>query len=170
MIKSIAATALAGFISLGCASPAAAHHNTQQPYVESEVKALMEAILRTGHRIFLEGDKCTKGSFGRANSNKQLLLCVDNHGDDYAELADTLRHETIHLAQFCRGRRRGAVTGMLFPDQKNAYIDLAVHQLHMPIANYPASKHGREAEARVLAHVMDEHQVATLLVDECREE
>ena len=127
----------------------------------------MEAVLKTGHQIFLESDRCSEGAFGFANSSKQLLVCVDNHKDNHAELADTFRHETLHLAQFCKGRKVGASAMMLFPKEKRNFIQIAVRDLHMPVASYARSKYGREAEARVLAHVLDEHQVAQILINEC---
>jgi len=162
----LTATALAATCAVGAATAALAHHRTdQQPYVHEETMSLLAAARRVGIQIFTERSNgarglCRKGLYGMANSNNQLLLCVDNHGGNMAELADTVRHELIHNAQFCKG-------GMIHPDLKDKMLAVARDELHMPMDKYEPRKYYREAEARVLAHIMDEHEVAELVTEHC---
>lgn len=165
----IATTALAATCLLGQVGAAQAHHIKQQPFVKAETMQLLRSARAAGIQIFTEGDpstrgQCRDGLYGMANNSRQLLICVSNHGDDVDELADTIRHELIHSAQFCKGNGRNA---LLYPEQADTFLDLARNQLHMPMDRYKPAKHAAEAEARVLAHVMEEHEVAAELSRYC---
>jgi len=164
-----ATTALTGLAIFGFASAAFAHHVEQQPFVASESRLLLDAVRRTGHQILVNDKTCEEkaGLFGAATNRKQLLICVDNHKGDADELADTIRHEALHLVQMCKGRSGGATIALLAPEDREQFLNDAVTWLHMPVSSYPSSQHHVEAEARVLAHHLDEHQVAQLLVKFC---
>lgn len=165
----IAATALTGFAALGFASASFAHHLEQQPYVEFESALVLRALQETGHRIYADDPICDekKGLMGVANSRKGLLICVDNHRGNDDEMADTLRHEAIHLVQYCNARNNGATHSVLFPSETDAWITYAQEHLHWNIKEYDEGAWGPEAEARVLARHLDEHHVAQLLVKHC---
>lgn len=170
--RAIAATALTGFAALGFASASMAHHLEQQPYVEFESQLLLEALSRTRHRVFRDQGPCNEepGLMGMANTNRQLLICVDNHKGDHAEMADTLRHETLHLVQYCVSRQNGMTHGLLIdPDNAEEYVEYAHTELHWNIVSYDPAQWNAEAEARVLAHHLDEHHIAQLLVKYCGE-
>ena len=169
MIKRIAALALTGFTLLGVASSAWAHHPTRQAYDEQELNLLVKAVKTTGHQIYLDSPACieNKGLFGAATYDQKLLVCVDNHKGDQAELADTVRHEAIHLVQYCKGRNNGATMANLVPEKAEEYLEEAVKDLHMPLVKYRDSQYYREAEARVLAHYLNEDTVAYLLEEYC---
>jgi len=162
----LTAAALAATCAVGAATAALAHHRTdRQPYVHEETMGLLATARRAGIQIFTDRSNSTKGLcreglYGMANSNNQLLLCVENHGGDMVELADTVRHELIHNAQFCKG-------GMIHPELKDKMLAAARDELHMPMDKYEPRKYYREAEARVLAHLMDEHEVADLVTKHC---
>ena len=163
-----ARTALTGLAIFGFASAAFAHHVDKQPFVPHESALLLDALVRTGHQLYNKHPLCDKGVLGVASTQKQLLVCVENHQEgDYAEMADTLRHESIHLVQLCKGRKYGATSALLFPDEAEHFLNDAATWLHMPMDSYPKDKRFAEAEARVLAHGLDEHQIANLLVEYC---
>ena len=165
-----ATTALTGLAIFGFASAAFAHHVDQQPFVPHESALLLDAVERTGHQIYSGGEICTKhgnGILGVATTGRQLVICVANHRGNNTEMADTLRHEAIHLVQFCKGRRHGATSALLVPEDKEHFLNAAANWLHMPMDSYPESNHYSEAEARVLAHALDEVEIANLLVKEC---
>lgn len=167
----ITRSALTGLAVLGFASSAVAHHIPQQQFVEAESNTLLEAVIATGHRVHLDPPLCAKnqGLFGAAIPNKRaLVICVKRHGDDLNELADTIRHESIHLAQFCKARRFGATAALINPEFIGEYQALAEQYLHMPTSSYQPERIPGEAEARILAHQLDEDQVAALLRNECR--
>jgi len=166
-----ATTALAGCVIFGFASAASAHHMRQQPFVKANVNALLRVVKATGHRIYSGGELCEKRKLmGAAFRDKQLLVCVDNHKGDLDELADTVRHEVIHLAQMCKARRVGATSAVLVPNVIEESVAFAQEHLHWNRLGYNRSKWNTEGEARTMAHFLNESQVAELLVDECKGE
>lgn len=167
----ITRSALTGLAVLGFASSAVAHHIPQQQFVQSKSDRLLETVIATGHSVRLDPELCKRkeGLFGAAiPSEKALVICVKRHGNDLNELADTIRHETIHLAQFCKARKRGATAALLNPEFIGQYQQVAEQYLHMPTSSYQSERIAGESEARVLAHQLDEYQVAALLRNECR--
>jgi len=163
-----ATTALTGLAIFGFASAAFAHHSRHQPFVESESVALLRVVQATGHKVFLDAGPCLKEKklFGFATATGALVICTEAHGDDKAELADTIRHEALHLAQFCKGRKRGATAALLAPGLIQKSRRIAV-DLHMPVKSYKPGKRDSEAEARAMAHVLEEEQVADILIAHC---
>lgn len=169
----LTAAMLVGLCIFGAAQSAQAHHIQQQPYVEAETTALIRTAIKSGITVFTERTDDTVKRFcderrlyGQANNNNQLLICVGNHGGNQDELADTVRHELIHSAQFCKARRFGATMALLRPGLAEDSLRLA-RQLHMPVDKYDEDQLVYEAEARALAHVLDEHEVADLVQSEC---
>lgn len=168
MIKQLAALALAGSVTLGSASVAVAQGVKHQPFNEAGVNFLLRAVTETGHSTYNGGDWCdTQRAYGFATANKQLVICVDNHGGDLDELADTVRHEAFHLAQYCKARRVGASVALIFPDTTDGSIALA-RELGMPMQRYNESQYVFEAEARAAAFALNERQIAAVLKEECR--
>ena len=166
----IATTALAATCLLGQAGTAKAHHVPQQPYAVSETRSLLQVATSNGVQVFTEKDApeaCKKGAYGYANNQHQLLICISNHRGDMNELADTVRHELVHIAQYCKGRKLGATSALLYPELRDKALVGARDYLHMPMDQYSPNKHAAEAEARVLAQVYEEHQIAALLKRHC---
>ena len=163
-----ATTALTGCVIFGFASAAFAHHVPQQPFVESESVALLNVVKATGHKVFIDVGPCLKekGLFGFASTRGALVICTEAHGENKAELADTIRHEALHLAQFCKGRKSGATAALLAPDIIDESRRIAI-DLHMPVSSYEPHKRDSEAEARAGAYALDEHEVAGILIKEC---
>ena len=169
LLQRTAAAALSTLCLLGSAAAVNAHHVPQQPYVASETTMLLEEAQRVGISIFTDNTTpkaCKEGLFGAANARNQLLICIANHGDSSSELADTIRHELIHSAQFCKGRRVGATSALLYPDLADKALQGAI-ELHMPVDDYAPAQYAAEAEARVLAQIYEEEQIAAVLRREC---
>lgn len=76
-------------------------------------------------------------------------------------MADTIRHELIHAVQYCLGR------DVIHPQYEEQYISDAQEHLHWNILGYEPSKWGGEAEARVLAHILEEEDIAEMLLQAC---
>ena len=168
----VASATLAGLCVLGMAGAAYAHHTPRQPFSETETAGLLRSASSAGIQIFIDNAPetrraCRKGLYGAANYDNQLLLCTKNHGDDMVEFADTVRHELIHSAQFCKARKHGATSALLYPAKAQENLRIARDILHMPMQNYKPSKYFAEAEARVLAHNLEEAEVAALLKEHC---
>ena len=165
MIKQLAALALTGFTILGSASSAVALERL--PYDEVKLNNLLEVVRETGHSVYSGGGPCdTQPAYGFATPAGQLVICVDNHRGNLVELADTIRHEAFHLAQFCKARRVGATSAVIFPDRQEHMLEEAI-ALGMPVKRYQARQYAMEAEARVIAHEMDADQIAVILEAEC---
>lgn len=173
LMNKLAATALLATVAFGSVAPARAHHIRQQPFVKEETIQLLETVESVGVHIVVDSPRCKKGLMGQAlmsadRQRQYLLICATNHGNDLDELADTIRHEAIHVAQHCRTRRLGtAGNNPLFPDKAPQAVQLAAEHLHMPMDSYDRSQWYAEAEARVAAHVLEEDQVSTLVRQEC---
>ena len=168
MIKQLAALALTGFVSLGFASPSVAKEFPRQPFDLDGVNFLLRTVEATGHKIYNGGGPCDVPRFYGAASGKlkALVICEDNHRGDDVELGDTIRHEAFHLAQFCKAKKFGATNALLFPDASVGFIKLAVG-LGMPVDEYTVSDLPYEAEARAVAHLFDEYQVAQMVAEQC---
>ena len=88
-------------------STAVADHVEQRPSSPEAIEGLLQAVVDTGRTIYTENsggpatELCRRGIFGAASTNGYLVVCLGNHRGDGRELADTIRHETIHFAQFC---------------------------------------------------------------------
>ena len=164
-----AAAVLSSLCLLGSAAAVNAHHVPWQPYVASETMMLLDTARSLGISVFTDKTSpgaCKEGLLGVANNLKQFLICTANHGNDKRQLADTIRHELIHSAQFCKGRRVGATSALLYPELADKAMQGAM-ELHMPIDKYTPAQYATEAEARVLAQLYKEKQIAAVLRREC---
>lgn len=172
LFNRIATSALLTTVAFGSVAPAMAHHVPQQPFVERESADLLREVQRAGVRVVSGGRRCKKGLMGMAimsgdRQRQYLVICARNHGNDMAELADTIRHEALHVAQHCRARRLGIDPQPLFPQHADEFIAIAQTDLHWNTGQYDPSTWGPEAEARVGSQVLDEVDVARLVEREC---
>ena len=74
------------------------------------MEALFNAVKATGTQILVNGEGCKNPQLMgmymyQRNVMDALLLCVDNHKGDNAELYDTILHEAVHVAQACNQGR-----------------------------------------------------------------
>ena len=170
IFNKIAATALAVVTAFGSASAAYAKP-ALQPFNREGSRALLDTVKADGVKVFIDEEFCFKEEnrrlLGVATSDERLLLCVKNHGGDYDELADTLRHEVVHLAQYCKGRLLGTTIATIHPQHSRAYVRHAIEELNMPTQAYDRSKWAVEAEARVFAQYLDDAETARLYNDFC---
>ena len=174
LFPQIAGATLAAMCLMGAASAASAHHVQPQPYSPSATQSLLRDARDVGVQIFTDNDAngrraCSReGLLGMANNKHQLMICVKNHGDRVDELADTIRHELVHTAQYCKGRLVGATSALLYPQDAEKGLKAARDYLHMPMDYYEPSQYTREAEARVLAQIYNEEQIGQLLYRYCK--
>lgn len=164
----IAATALTGLAILGSASPVLSRPQ-QQPWNLDESTSLLNTVRSTGHFVGIDVAGCKEESapYGYATARGVLVICVTRHAGDLNELADTIRHETLHLAQFCHGKNNGASIGLLLPERREEFALRARNELGFTGQGYEPSQVAIENEVRVLAHDLDEHHVASILERYC---
>ena len=90
----------------------------------------------------------------------QLTICVENHQGDNAELYDTILHESVHVAQLCKG-------GPLFRPESIYRVALA-REVDTINQRYPRSQAFIELEARVIARDQDEVFATNLIKEHCK--
>lgn len=163
-----ATTALTGLAVLGFASSAFAHHIPQQPWNDSQMEQLLDAASDVGIELYRDVNVCreVQGLQGAMYEVGALLVCTEAHEDEdgnikEAELADTIRHELVHGIQYCLGRE------MIHPQYEDEFISDAQTELHWHILAYEPKDWGGEAEARILAHVLSEEEIAPMLRQAC---
>lgn len=168
MIKQLAALALTGSVILGSASSAVAAP-IHQPWNTARVDHLLETVQKAGYTVYRGGGPCdTAPAYGFvARDEKVFLICVDNHRGNLPLAADTVRHEAVHVAQFCKADRGGATHALLMPDHNRVFIKISKERLNVPFHMYPARDVPYEAEANVMANILDELQVAKIVKKEC---
>ena len=154
----LATTALTAPMAVG-ARPAL------QEFDRGSTEALVAFVVDKGVEVFIDDPYCSEGEnegrlMGAASSEGQLLICAENHNGDMAELADTVRHEIVHLAQYCKGKTVGATIATLSPRNSDQWLDHAISVLGMPTDLYEESSWRVEAEARVLAQYLTDQQIA----------
>ena len=155
LLFAIGATTTA-ILSLANAAPAKA---------SPTVRALLVAIAETGTTISIDDPQFCKdkGVLGKFNYQKdvidQLTLCVENHEGDNAELYDTILHESVHVAQACKG-------SALF-DPHSIYQSALAIEVDLVARQYPLEVADEELEARVLARSEDEVFITDLIKKYC---
>lgn len=142
------------------------HIQRQNPSLGAATR-LRQRAEAVGVTFFTEQDGgyaaqvCRKGAYGMANSQKQVLICLGRHGDDWQELTDTLRHELVHIAQFCHG-------GPLHPERTAELLRYTDGVLGWNVrGNYPPKAWAMEAEAFTFAHLWTSEQIGDLLEEHC---
>lgn len=158
----VASASLAASMALACVPLAGVASPVQQSFVQEETQSLINTASSVGVQFHVnDPTHCTPGMMGMANLEKHVLICLDNHSDR-AELADTIRHELLHVVQVCLGDR------LIYPDRIEYTRTYAQTDLGWNILGYPVEQWDQEGEARTLAHFLDESDVEELLVKACR--
>ena len=153
-MKKLFATAVAvfGFVMPAEATPA--------------LQALFSTITATGTSIVVDDPRMCNDPqlMGRytyqQNVIDQLTICMANHQGDDDELYDTILHESVHIAQLCKG-------GPLFKPESIYRVALA-REVDTINKHYPRSQAYIELEARVIARDQDEVFVTNLIKEHCK--
>ena len=160
MIKKLALSLTA---LLASASPAIA-----SPYSLIRSQPLARAVEATGVTFKTSDPYCQEsGAYGFYKPSARLMVvCVSNHyvngRMDYRELGDTLRHESIHVAQVCYGN--GEAKPILSWTQIAKYSNNKILSI---VQRYPVDRQHVEYEAFTSASIMTNNQVAKIVRDFC---
>ena len=104
----------------------------------------MSVMVLVAVLLMVNTQLCNEGMMGYVDfPKKEFVLCVDNHQGDIDELYDTIRHEAVHVAQYC-------MDGLLAPDRKEEFLSHAQDIGFSPLA-YESKAWYIEGEAWVLA-------------------
>ena len=134
-------------------------------YASPTLKALFDTIKATGTTIVSDSPRCKNpklmGQYEYVrNQIDQLTICLDNHKGDEAELFDTILHESVHIAQACKG-------GALFSYESIIKAAKPV-EIQQAGATYANDQFNTELEARVIARETDEVYVTNLIKEHCK--
>jgi hypothetical protein len=130
------------------------------------VMALFNAIKATGTSVAIDhpqvcADKAVLGMYQyQRNVLDRLTICVANHNGDNNELRDTVLHESVHVAQACKGGHLYTPVTIVRAADPEEVIFLNQH--------YPQDQFQRELEARVIAREQDEVFVTNLIKEHCK--
>ena len=151
MIKRLSSVLLTA-IALG--SPVTA--NELKDYLYSN--PILAEVHRSGTTIKFTDPSCARGIFGSYTPSKDVMvLCLSNH-PNYAELGDTIRHETVHIIQMCNG-------GPLMSFEQIA--SYAQPTDYKAMNNYSTHSHHHEIEANLAARNMNDSQIVTAFKNAC---
>ena len=142
---------------IACAAPVQANPATYRALDESPLTQIVRA---TGTRVLYDTQRCDERKvYGYYRpSTDVMVVCVRNHGTDYRELGDTLRHESIHVAQACNG---GPILDWATISKYSNNRILSIVQ------RYPVNHQHVEYEAFTAAAVMNNTQIAKIVKDYC---
>ena len=127
---------------------------------------LTQVVERSGVTVLTDHSECEDSYGFYSPKYKLMVICVDNHyvngKMDYAELGDTLRHESIHVAQVCNGK--GEPVPILSWTTISKY---STNQILATVQRYKPEHQHLEYEAFTSAAVMTNTQVAKVVSDFC---
>ena len=138
------------------------------PYSLLRSNHLTQVVEQSGVSVKLHDQRCvTDDVYGFYQPSMRLMvICVRNHyvngKMDYRELGDTLRHESIHVAQVCNGK--GDAVPILSWNQISKYSNNNILSI---VQRYPADRQHVEYEAFTSAAIMTNTQVAKIVRDFC---
>lgn len=125
-----------------------------------EHMAIRDSIVQAGFTTDVDTPDCNEGMMGYVDfPKKEFVLCVDNHRGNAVELMDTIRHEAVHVAQYCMG-------GLLAPDRKEEFLSRAQDIGFSPLSYEPKAWY-IEGEAWVLADSLTGAQTQQLVNAAC---
>jgi hypothetical protein len=145
-------------VLIGAASPVHANPTAYQALNRSPLTQMVE---RTGTRIVYDTPLCyERGMLGYYRPSTDVMgICVENHKGDWQELGDTLRHESIHVAQACNGGKPILQWNQIAKYSNNRILSIVQH--------YPAEHQHIEYEAFTAAYVMNNNQIAKIVAQQC---
>lgn len=151
MIKRLSSVALA---LLAIASPV--HANEIEDYIYSNV--VLKEVYRSGTTIKFKDPSCERPILGSyTHKTDVMVICLANHRS-FPQLADTIRHETVHIMQRCLGRPI-----MSFQEVAN----VAQPTDYQFMKGYSNHSHHHELEANIAARELSDQQIVKSFKEIC---
>ena len=147
--------------SLACVIGAAAPVQANEVYRLLDAQKLTQTVRATGTTVLYDQPRCyEKNTYGYYHpASDTLVICVENHDGDFKELGDTLRHESIHVAQACNGHKPILDWATISKYSTTRILSI--------VQRYPISHQHIEYEAFTAAYAMSNTQVAKVVHDFC---
>ena len=139
-------------------------------YALLDKSPLLDTIQDTGTEVWYNPEDCKESAglmgFYTTTVNvrtgeyleDKMGICVENHKGDITELGNTVRHESVHVAQECHG-------GPL--QQPYKYMPIVSNRTLAELQHYPAEHYAVEIEAFTLAELLTNDQVRELVIAAC---
>jgi hypothetical protein len=159
-MQKVLATTAAALASFTIATPVHAQGNI--------IETLLTRVTETGTTVAADDARICKDktNLGMYEYEKdvidQLTICVANHNGNDRELLDTILHESVHVAQVCKGE--GAIHSL---DSLLEYAN--AKEVHFVASQYSKEDFAIEMEARVIAAEMNPQVVINMLEKFCFE-
>lgn len=148
-----------------------------QPSISSAYQSLSSAlqdepltqiILRhTGHVVIVSENSAPRGIAGRWDRKLRTIFIYLNQVSTYEDYKEVLRHEAIHMAQFCNGLKQGHSTpipiGAIISDTAQS-----VYSIGRKEGIYNDSQEILEAEAYTMEK-SDDQEVISLIALQCND-
>ena len=129
------------------------------PQFTTETVQLLNWFESVGGTVHINGPKCDVNRAYGIASNSTVWICQKLHVDP-GNLADTVRHELWHIAQFCN-------TGVIL-DQHDPAVAISVASDHgWEAGGYQPGHWHMEAEAHTAAAVLDEGDIKQAITKYC---
>jgi len=147
--------------SLACVVGAAAPVQANEIYRLLDSQPLVQTVRATGTTVLYDQPRCyEKNAYGYYHvPSDTMVLCVENHDEDYKELGDTLRHESMHVAQACNGHKPILDWATISKYSTNRILSI--------VQRYPVSHQHIEYEAFTAAYAMSNNQVKDVVHQFC---
>ena len=145
------------------ATAAPAQANVAYRLLDSQ--ALTQTVRATGTTVLYDQPRCyEKRTYGYYHpASDTMVLCVNNHYEhgklDYKELGDTLRHESMHIAQACNGGDAILPWNTIAKYSNNHILSI--------VQRYPVKHQHIEYEAFTAAATMNNTQITKIVKDFC---
>jgi len=122
---------------------------------------LVQTVRATGTTVLYDTARCdTHNVYGYYRpSTDVMVICVKTHGSDFKELGDTLRHESIHVAQACNDHKPILDWATISKYSTNRILSI--------VQRYPVEHQHIEYEAFTAAATMNNTQITKIVKDFC---
>ena len=153
------------FSALAAVVATAAPVQANEVYRLLDSQKLVQTVRATGTTVLYDQPRCfenkTYGYYHPASDT--MVLCVNHHYEngklDYHELGDTLRHESMHIAQACNGGEAILPWNTIAKYSNNRILSI--------VQRYPVEHQHIEYEAFTAAATMTNTQITKVVKDFC---
>ena len=132
--------------------------------IDSSHQALLDTVQEAGIRVYVDPARCDEKPIMGYYNGRIMGLCAKNT-PSVADYHDTIRHESIHLAQRCKSITEDHSAPLAVLSEAAARV--GIRQFPGITQVYPTYQWGLEAEAWGGAYYMSAEQVDTVVRKYC---
>ena len=126
---------------------------------------VLDKVQQTGTEVRYHHESCQTdkvAGFYQYNATVDLLVICPHNQLNHSDLFDTIRHESIHVVQACKG-------SAIMP--YDYWLENATYNARQSVSEYPKDRHTQhyELEAFTIAEVLSEKDIIKLINKYCFE-